>query len=225
MNKSINVINIDSGNTHTVDLAIPDYCPICHKALYPQILKGFYVHSNGVRKAFIIFFCGGCEGVFIGSYYLSNTDICQLISIDPHVLKQCDFPDKISNLSPDFITIYNEAYQAEQSGLKNICGAGYRKALEFLIKDFATSQHPDKKDRIEAQTLSQCINEFIDNNRIKTLATASTWIGNDEVHYSRKHPDYDVESLKSFLNTAVAYVNMELNYLASKDLIDGKSQQ
>lgn len=73
---------------------------------------------------------------------------------------------------------------------------GYRKSLEFLIKDYAIAFHPDKETDIVKSQLSPCINEYIDNKRIKSLATASAWIGNDETHYTRKHEDYNVEHLK-----------------------------
>ena len=47
--------------------------------------------------------------------------------------------DIISELSPNFCEIYNQAYIAEQTNLMQICGTGYRKSLEFLIKDYLIS--------------------------------------------------------------------------------------
>lgn len=44
------------------------------------------------------------------------------------------FSNIISELSPNFCEIYNQAYIAEQTNLMQICGTGYRKSLEFLIK-------------------------------------------------------------------------------------------
>jgi hypothetical protein len=42
----------------------------------------------------------------------------------------------ISKVSPDFCAIYEEAFKAEQYSLLLVAGPGYRKALEFLIKDY-----------------------------------------------------------------------------------------
>ena len=35
-----------------------------------------------------------------------------------------------------FLTIYNQSLSAEDNNLDQIAGIGYRKALEFLIKDY-----------------------------------------------------------------------------------------
>ena len=88
---------------------------------------------------------------------------------------------------------------------------GYRKALEFLIKDYAIHFNQTKEDSIKNQSLAQCINTYIDNLKIKDLAEKSAWLGNDETHYVRKHPDYDINDLKTFIDTCVNYIDMELN--------------
>ena len=68
--------------------------------------------------------------------------------------------------------------------------------------------------------LSPCINTYIDNPRIKTLATASAWIGNDETHYVRKHEDYNLEHLKIFISATVSFINSELSYLKAEQLLN-----
>jgi len=40
-----------------------------------------------------------------------------------------------------------------QQDLKEICGVGYRKALEFLIKDYVILNHDDEKEKIEKNSL------------------------------------------------------------------------
>ena len=88
---------------------------------------------------------------------------------------------------------------------------GYRKALEFLIKDYAIHFNLAEAETIKEQALAQCIKTYIDNPKIKTLAERSAWLGNDEVHYVRKHPDFDINDLKRFIDTCVNYIEMELN--------------
>jgi len=46
------------------------------------------------------------------------------------------FPKEVEKYSKNFIVIYNQAFTAEINGLTEICGLGYRKAFEFLIKDY-----------------------------------------------------------------------------------------
>ena len=106
-----------------------------------------------------------------------------------------------------FVQIYSEAHTAEESNLKEIRGMGYRKALEFLIKDYAIKLHPDDEETIKSTPLAKCIDSYIDNSRIKSLAKASAWLGNDETHYVRKHDDYDLESLKAFLKAAESFID------------------
>ena len=106
--------------------------------------------------------------------------------------------------------IYHQAEIAENSKLKELCGIGYRKALEFLIKDYAISKHPEAQEEIEKSSLSKCIDKFINDNKFKTLAKAATWLGNDETHYVKKHENYNVQDMKRFLSAAIAFVEYEL---------------
>jgi hypothetical protein len=53
------------------------------------------------------------------------------------------FPESIQMLSPQFCAIYAEAAAAEAGELIQICGLGYGKALEFLMKDYAKRENPD----------------------------------------------------------------------------------
>lgn len=58
--------------------------------------------------------------------------------------------------------------------------------------------------------ISKCINKYIDNERIKTLAERSSWIGNDEAHYIRKQEDRDVNDMKAFIKATVYFIGMIL---------------
>ena len=56
--------------------------------------------------------------------------------------------------------------------------------------------------------LAQCIKTYITENRIKTLAERSAWIGNDEAHYVRKQDDRDISDMKKFIEALVYFINM-----------------
>jgi len=45
----------------------------------------------------------------------------------------------------------------------------------------------------------QCISRFIDDNRVKTVATRAAWLGNDEAHYVRKWVGRDVSDLRMLI--------------------------
>ncbi|MBC2023301.1 DUF4145 domain-containing protein [Listeria booriae] len=117
-----------------------------------------------------------------------------------------DFPEEIAKVSSMFVQIYTQAMSAEAFGLDQIAGIGYRKALEFLIKDYASHKSPEKADEIKKKFLGDVINSYIDFNKIKDLATAATWIGNDETHYIRRHEDKDIQDMKRFIRSATLFI-------------------
>ena len=74
---------------------------------------------------------------------------------------------------PDFVEIYHQSEAAENAGLSRICGFGYRKALEFLIKDYAIYKNPGQEDVIKGEALAVCIKKYIKSEYLRDLATAS----------------------------------------------------
>ncbi len=84
----------------------------------------------------------------------------------------------------------------EKSGL---VGPGYRKALEFLIKDFAIHKFPKKEEAIKNSFLSTCIEEYIEDDRIRRCAKSASWLGNDQTHYVQRWTDKDLDDLKTLV--------------------------
>ena len=129
----------------------------------------------------------------------------------PSSKENIDSPDDIKELSPRFVKIYNEAATSENETLLEICGMGYRKALEFLVKDYLIHKTPEEEEAISSESLAQSINR-IEDKRIKVLASRSAWLGNDECHYVRKHEDYGIEELKTFINAMLTYISSEIAF-------------
>lgn len=96
---------------------------------------------------------------------------------------------------------------------------GYRKALECLVKDFAISVHPEEKDKIPPLPLAQCIEKYLDSPKLKNLAKASAWLGNDETHYTRKYANYSVDDLKKFVMAFVTHIDAELACLDAESFV------
>ena len=105
--------------------------------------------------------------------------------------------------------IYNQAFSAEQYNLTEICGVGYRKALEFLIKDYLIINNPDETEKIQKKLLGSCISEYIDNTRLKSVAKRAVWLGNDETHYIRKWETKDLQDLKKLIELTLHWIEME----------------
>lgn len=191
-------------------------CPVCKHAIAPT-----YVTStlNTERTATVVNYCCACQSVFITNYEVqkSGKSTGQIDYYDGNVLeslpnrfKQEVFDENIVSLSPQFVKIYNQALAAETQGLDEIAGIGYRKALEFLVKDFAIHEHPNAIDDIKTVRLAKCIENYIDDQRIATLAEKSAWIGNDETHYVRKQEHRDVSDMKKFIKAMLYFIGMVL---------------
>lgn len=202
----------------------PTRCPVCKYAIKPVEL-----HISGFRdekkNAYIsaLYLCKSCFRTFLALHECEaaatysrvgvlsgHTFKAKMLYCEPNRFTKKDFPREITGLSPKFDTIYNQALAAECSNLDEIAGLGYRKAVEFLVKDFAIHEHPEKEEDIKSMMLSPCIEKYIDAPQIKTLATKSAWIGNDEAHYVRHHPTLDVEDMKRFIHALVSYISMLL---------------
>lgn len=120
-----------------------------------------------------------------------------------------DLPNIAGDISPEFKMIYEESKAAEAQGLNRICGGGYRRALEFLVKDYCIKLQPEQKDKIEGKMLGAVIEDHIDEKRIKEMAKRAAWLGNDEVHYLRKWESKDLADLKTLILLTANFMEME----------------
>lgn len=190
-------------------------CPICKASILPQFLYGVYKNNLSTTLINCFFLCNNCENTFIGSYSediveRANSEPGKIISVEPNHFTKKNFDNLIEKLSSQYVKIYNQALAAESSELDEIAGLGYRKSLEFLVKDYCIHKYPENKEEIKKIPLSQCIKKYIDNVEIKTLAERSAWIGNDEAHYIRKQTNRDIRDMKKFINAIEHFISMIL---------------
>ena len=187
----------------------PDKCPFCHNTITPNFLYGY--QNDNVTE--VMLFCPNqkCRKSFIGYYnFLVGSGFSQFngkTSVGNLVSKE--FTETINSISIGFTTIYNQAFSAEQQGLTEICGVGYRKALEFLIKDYIILNRPDDREVVEKKLLGACISGYIDDNKIKSVASRAVWLGNDETHYIRKWEGKNLNDLKKLIELTVHWIEME----------------
>lgn len=188
-------------------------CPYCHQQQIPDLYSALKF-DNGNYTATCLCTDINCNMVFNVHYNSISKAIaneqsgrCKMV-----VFKPC-----IDDLSPMFCKIYNEAYAAEQMDLMEITGVGYRKALEFLIKDYLISANPDQENTIKSKFLGNCIKEDISEQRIKDVANRAVWLGNDKTHYIRKWEEKDVSHLKSIIDLCLHWIEAEI---ATRQLLD-----
>jgi hypothetical protein len=185
----------------------PDPCPICHRHSEITVVQADQVENGkGVQ---VVFRCAyrGCRVFFIGSY--GPMPSSELLTVRPLKPLESTFSETISGLSPTFVSIFAEAAEAKHLGLKQIAGPGYRKAFEFLIRDYAKSLARTKEKEIESKFSGAVVKEFIPDARIQGVATRCLWLGNDETHYLRKWTDLDVGDLVTLINLTTHWIEIE----------------
>jgi hypothetical protein len=197
----------------------PNECPICHHGIDPRFLVGMVrvAELMGTAIVELVFQCprSKCLHAFIGRYegqYDRNTSsyFMLLRSTTPYNPPPPKHSEEVSTLSPQFVAVFSEAAAAESWNLKEVAGCGYRKALEFLVKDYCIAQHPSKVDVIKAKFLGKVIDEHIDDANIKACAKRATWLGNDETHYVRLWDDKDIDDLKALIHLTESWINTHL---------------
>lgn len=210
-----------SYNCHSYKISVnePEECPCCKHSLKPSVLyKDLIANNNSELSLYAMYLCTHCYTPFICKFsnlikspnsssdytYFSST----LALIEPNIFQATNFNNCIVELSPDFVTIYNQSSEAEHLNLDQIAGIGYRKALEFLIKDFLIKHENKDEKKVKSTALGSCIDTMIDNPQLKLVASRATWLGNDQTHYEQKYFDKDISDLKRLIELSVHWISM-----------------
>jgi hypothetical protein len=135
----ITVVSLSFGSDWITINKVPDECPVCRAHILPE--HHWYGRIGGRYGADleIVFGCPNqkCVELFIGYYSLQpSTGNFLFMCTRPNEPVPLMFEEPLSAISPQYCLIFEEAHKAEAAGLTQICGMGYRKALEFLIKDY-----------------------------------------------------------------------------------------
>ena len=221
-------VEVNPNGHYQTNITLDDTCKICKKVTSPVKIddKTNEIDYRHFRLC-VTRYCLQCKHYFVdefdvigedGLYSDTNFKIDH-IDVKPELPSDIPISEEIALISPIGKEIYLQALKAEQEQLDHIAGIGYRKALEFFVKDFVIINQLDTKEKIVKLLLKQVIDTYIDDETLKTFATASTYIGNDETHYSRKHSDKDLESLKKYLHGFLHYMDLKLSFLDAQELV------
>jgi hypothetical protein len=208
---TINVITNDNRGAWQI-YAHADQCPICHHKVTPRALWVKKRSPIDGAELEIVYECPNlkCDELFIGYFSRASTQgPIRLYQTRPFSPVSVALPQPIHDISPTFCVIYDEAHQAEEFGLTQICGVGYRKAIEFLIKDYMINAHQKDRASIEGTALGQCIEKYVTDPKIKEVAKRATWLGNDETHYKRLWIDKDLGDLKTLITLVLHWIEAE----------------
>lgn len=196
-----------------LDIDMISECPMCHSKIRLEdalTITNDVENNHDLSRRLIIFECPNeeCKELFVARYSESwyyNTYKNVLNSIFPNQI-EINIDKIIEDISPNYAEIYRQAQTAQKQGLNQICGVGYRKALEFLIKDYCVKKNPEKQDNIRSLELSKVIGQYVDNINIKDMAKRAVWIGNDETHYIRKWEDKDIKDLLNLIDLTSQWI-------------------
>jgi hypothetical protein len=180
--------------------------------MHPEL---FHVWTNGDWLE-SIYHCTNekCHRSFIAYFEDSKTmygnqQVFNFVTMFPVTPQIPDFSSDISIISPSFVTIYSQAKSAEDHQLQDIAGPGYRKALEFLVKDYAISLHPTDEAEIKRNQLVPVITKFLSGDSLPVVSTRAAWLGNDETHYERRWLGKDLTDLKKLIDATVHFITMQ----------------
>lgn len=209
-----------SVHNHSYQVDVPDACPICHRHSEIQVIGADLIDGGASVQA--IFRCAyaACRQHFF--CYYGPPAHSTITSVRPVKPILSNFPEAVSAISPAFLSVFAEAEEAAHLGLKQIAGPGYRKAFEFLIKDYAKSIAPERAAEIEAKFAGSIVNDFVADPRIQAVAKRSLWLGNDETHYLRKWTEHDVSDLVTLIKLTANWI--EIDHL-SKSYVESMPDQ
>ncbi|ALM50834.1 hypothetical protein AMR72_16465 [Flavobacterium psychrophilum] len=127
-----------------------------------------------------------------------------------------EFPNAIrtlmSGLDPTvpskFEKTYLQSLKAEEEGLDEIAGMGYRKAIEYLVKDLAVSKNPTDVEQIKGKTLTAIVKDYFEGD-IKKILERAVWLGNDQTHYFKIFEQFDLQMLKNLIDFVLSDLDRE----------------
>lgn len=188
----------------------PNECPYCHKHIIPKF-KSEYINGDQYTL-YATLLCPNteCDKTFIAQYGREGQINYRFNHITKYSVISENFSDEINEISPRFKIIFNEAFFAEQNALFEICGVGYRKSLEILLKDYLIGLFPDNQATIRKDSISSCIKHYVEDVRLKSTSNRAIWLGNDHTHYEKKWEHKDLNDLKTLIKLTVNWIESEI---------------
>ncbi len=197
-------------------------CPECNRSLIGEQLKW----QRMGPLAFARIGCKGCT-TNVTFVIVDPTQPQSMPGKDPLVFQSPAsqpaplLPPRCAQVSPTAHLIAQQTLVAESLGLSELLGMGYRKALEFLIKDYLIDRQPDAADQIASRPLAQCLESAGSmGHQIREMGKRTAWVANDLTHYVRKRPGLDHTVVKTLLSITAKWIDFELETQELNDTIE-----
>ena len=217
--------NSTSGNIHTAEN--PNICPHCHVANEPrELFKWFDKKEDKLLSTWECRF-NQCGRTFVVSHINDNNGFYKIERNLNGLPKGPIWPEPILNLKDGrtidteeetdskFIKTYLQSLEAESNGYDEIAGMGFRKAIEYLVKDWSIQTNPTEKEKILGLWLSSIIKRYFSGD-LKEILERASWLGNDQTHYNKLFEDYNIDHLKELIDLIMVELDRDFkkrNYI------------
>src|SRR5690554_2167915 len=197
----------------------PNICPHCHVVNEPHLKIALPSKDD---ELITIWQCSNkqCHRLFAADYVRRDSSSFKFNRFLNGLPKGPDWPKPILDLktgkqegngktpNSKFIKTYLQSLEAENYGLDEIAGMGYRKAIEYLVKDWAIQNNPDKLEDIQKEWLGAIIKDYYSGD-LKEILERATWLGNDQAHYNKLFEEFDIEILKELIDLIMVELDRE----------------
>lgn len=213
---------------------LPTFCPRCRKNAIPKILGpvSIYVDDDGPGEwvVGVPLTCGRCQRGYVAEYsggHYTGTDYdddLEYMGTVPEAEPHVSVSEALTKISPSFAKVYDEAVAAQATGLEELSGAGYRRALEFLVKDYLISKEPGKAAQFRRMPLAVCIRDHINLPEVQDLAKEAVNIGNDFVHFTQ-YGKREVQELRGLINLVWRWIELQEEVRIERDRLAALREQ
>ena len=170
----------------------PSICPHCAICCDPAVVAESHCTVEHSSYIILILKCTACGKHIIAVYKIENREAF-LLSVVPQTINT--FNDAaLKQLSPRFMSLYNQSLAAKAADALDLAAAGYRAAAETLVKDYAIKELGIDEQIVKKKSFCDAINEYLHDCRFAVnTADIVRYLGNDAVHYDPKFPEYGFE--------------------------------
>lgn len=191
----------------------PCKCTFCNRIVELTLKDGFYQQIDEQIEGLLITECPKCKYLsvtlypnLIPPYYDDAAYPYSQLPPDEEYTKIV-VPKEVLDISKDFQDLLDQASKAEANNLDDLAAIGYRRALEFLIKDFCIYKWPDEIDNIKKEHLHASIQRLKEISPIiENVANKIKTIGNDHTHYVKKYP-YTYQEMKKLIEILIPFIH------------------
>ncbi|GGG14380.1 hypothetical protein GCM10007425_05820 [Lysinibacillus alkalisoli] len=192
------------------DYTIPQHCPHCGITVSPYSLRASGIdYTKHEEFIFLLHKCKGCDEKFLTTHILNkNTKEIQFRSIYPPAMHTA-ISSTIIQFSSNFIEIFKQAHTAELENHNQLAAAGYRLALEVLVKDYAKLIQPTHLDKIKQMSLVDCAETYFPDLFALIQNDLTTVLSSDYMTYTQTCPT-EFNELKYYLDIFLQNIEMKL---------------